>query len=132
MPRTFTNSKNILPAATHLQAEFPIVTAVQNSNGYNTFELIINSTARTGGTSITASIEEWDPAAQDWESTALLTGAAISTADTRQILKVGPNVTAAANAAERRIAPKRWRVRVIETGTITSAAFSIGVTYTDA
>lgn len=110
-------------------ASFPYVSAPQSSNGYSSFCLIVDSTARTGGTSITPSIEEWDEAAQAWEATALLTGAAIATADTRVKLHVSPHMAAAANLVVQTVAPRLWRVRVIETGGITSANFSLGVIF---
>ena len=131
MSRNYNRSFNLVPAATVLQAAFPVVSNEQFSQGYTGVEVTIDSTARTGGTSITPSIEEWDPAAQAWEATAMLTGAAITTADTHYVLRIGPNVTAVTNLALQRALPARWRVRVIETGTITSAAFSIGVNYFD-
>lgn len=126
-----TRAYQIRPSSALAQASFPYVSAEQASNGYSGFEVAIDSTARTGGTSITPSIEEYDEAAQAWESTAMLTGAAITTADTRVVLRVGPTITASANVAVQRAAPRRWRVRVTEQGTITSATFSIGVTFFD-
>ena len=77
--------------------------------------IIVNVSARTGG-SITPSIEGYDPASASWYT--ILTGTAMSTVS-QQVLQVGPNFAATANASVNTMLPPTWRV------TLTSASANL-------
>lgn len=87
-------------------------TATNNSATFTnrtarSLHLIIDVTVAPGGDTVTPKIEGYDPISGKFYT--LLTGAAISTTGTN-ILKIGPGISASANAAAADFLPAYWRV----------------------
>jgi hypothetical protein len=83
----------------------------------------IDITAFTG-TSITFTVESWDPAKQGWVTE--LASAALA-ATGRTTIQVDPRIAAAANLVAQRIVPKQ--LRITPSGTITSVTYSVVYTF---
>lgn len=84
--------------------------------------IIINVTAVTATPSITPRIQGKDPASGGYYD--ILVGTAVTAAG-MTVLKVGPGLAAAANAAAADILPDIWRVR-IEHADADSITYSVG------
>ena len=73
----------------------------------NRLHLIVDVTVAPGGDTVTPKIEGYDAISGKFYT--LLTGAAISTTGTN-VLKIGPGLSASANAAAADFLPSAWRV----------------------
>lgn len=95
------------------------------TNGCNLLNVYTKVTVPNGG-NVTVTIQGKDQASGDYYT--ILTGTAISTA-TNQRLKVGPTVTASANAIAQDYLPETIRIQaVVGTAAVT---FEVGVSLTD-
>lgn len=88
--RTATPTADTVPAQGRLRAHF-----------------VLDVTAGTAGFSVTPTIDAYDPVSTKWYNT--LTGLAITTTGTT-VLKIGPGLTAVANACAVDVLPAQFRL----------------------
>ena len=89
-------------------------------------QVIINVTAVTSTPSVVPTIDGFDPLSATWYN--ILTGAAI-TATGRTVLRVHPEIPAAANLTAQDFLPEKYRV-VMTHGDADSITYTVGVNST--
>lgn len=99
-------------------------TAVQVSDNYaKGIQVVIEVTAASATPSVVPTIDGFDPASDTWYN--LLTGAAI-TAVSSTVLRVHPELTAAANLIAQDMVPETYRI-VMTHADADSITYSVGV-----
>lgn len=126
----FTTSRDVNVNATVLASAARTATTVSDTfkNLHaKRLHLIIDVTVAPGVDTITPKIEGYDAVSDKFYT--LLTGAAISTTGTN-VLKIGPGISASANAAAADFLPSKWRVTMTHsagTSFTYSVASQIGI-----
>lgn len=107
---------------------FPYTAPAQFSAGRSGFLLDYDLTAIAGTTpTLVLTIQYYDTASLSYKT--LLAGAALTAAGHQRLL-VSPDVPAAANLVAQVPSPKQWNIVVaVSAGSVTTATFSLGVTY---
>lgn len=97
--------------------------AVEQNDGWTGLRVDLDITAFTG-TSITFTIQYYDPGKGDWLT---LLASAAQTGTGHVTLHVDPRMTTASNTILAAIVPKKWKL--VPSGTITSVTYSASFVY---